>query len=211
MDGSEVAELGALVERARRGDGGRRLARRSLVRGRADVEVVDGGERVVDGRGAALEHGLEVGAVVAHGPVAAVRVVSGSASRSAPAEPRQVLADLRAVGTPGLIGQRSCRKRLRCSPRARPLRASGSSMRGAAATTPGGAVVFSEAVPGLCGPAFRAFSVATPGVYFREGYSLKRWFPLLIQKQHWPTWSGRLLPLLRTGSEEPAAGFVRQG
>lgn len=38
----------------------------------ADVEVVDGGERVVDSRGAAFEDDLEVGAVVAHRPVAAV-------------------------------------------------------------------------------------------------------------------------------------------
>jgi hypothetical protein len=72
LNGSQVADLGALVERARHGGrdldaGGARGSEAS-----ADVEVVNGGERVAYGRGAALEKGLEVGAVVAHRPVAAV-------------------------------------------------------------------------------------------------------------------------------------------
>jgi hypothetical protein len=50
LDCSEVAELSAFVERARRRDGDvdSRGGRRSQAA--ADVEVIDGGERVVDGR-----------------------------------------------------------------------------------------------------------------------------------------------------------------
>ncbi len=52
LDCSEVAKLGMFVERSGRRDGGvdSRGGRRSEAA--ADVEVVDGGERVVDGRGA---------------------------------------------------------------------------------------------------------------------------------------------------------------
>jgi hypothetical protein len=64
----------------------------------ADVEVIDGGERVVDGRGAALQDGLEVGAVVTHGPVTHGPVTAGRARERVlveigAGEPCQVLAD----------------------------------------------------------------------------------------------------------------------
>jgi Phage integrase, N-terminal SAM-like domain len=87
-------------------DAQRRLLR--AAEAAADVEVIDGGERVVDGRGAGLQDSLEVGAVVAHRPVPATRervLVEVGAG-----EPRQVLADFRGVGTAGLSGERSCRK-----------------------------------------------------------------------------------------------------
>jgi hypothetical protein len=63
-----------LVERARRRHRDRDAGGAGGPEAATDVEVVDGGERVVDGRRAALQHGLQVGAVVAHGPVAAVGV-----------------------------------------------------------------------------------------------------------------------------------------
>jgi hypothetical protein len=110
LDGSEVPELGTMVERARRRDGGvdSRGGRRSEAA--ANVEVIDGGERVVDSRGAALQDGLEVGAVVAHRPVPAGSARERILVEVGAGEPRQVLADFRSVGTAGLSGERSCRK-----------------------------------------------------------------------------------------------------
>ena len=106
MDGSEVSELRALVERARRGgrdiDSGGACGSEAA----ADVEVVDRGERVVDGRGAALEDGLEVGAVVAHRPVAAGGACERVLVEVGGGEPRKVLADFRGVCAARLIGQR---------------------------------------------------------------------------------------------------------
>jgi hypothetical protein len=99
-----------MVERAGRG---RRDLDASRARGPKavpDVEVVDGGERVVDRGGAALEDGLEVGAVVAHRPVPAVDARERVLVEVGAGEPRQVLADFRGVGTAGLSGERSCRK-----------------------------------------------------------------------------------------------------
>ena len=106
LNGSEVAELGACVERA--GRGGRDLdaggARGSEAA--ADVEVVDGGERVVDGRGAALEEGLEVRAVVAYRPVAAGGACERVLVEVRGGEPRKVLANFRGLCAARLIGQR---------------------------------------------------------------------------------------------------------
>ena len=59
LDGSEVPKLSAFVERARRRDGGVDSRGGRGSEAAADVEVIDGGERVVDGRGAALEDALE--------------------------------------------------------------------------------------------------------------------------------------------------------
>ncbi len=70
------------------------------------MEVVDGGERVVDGRGAALEHRLEVGAVVAHRPVAAVGVGERVRVEVGAGEPGQELADFRGVSPACLVRQR---------------------------------------------------------------------------------------------------------
>ena len=106
MDGSEVSELGACVERAGRGgwdlDAGGARGSEAV----PDVEVVDGGERVVDGRGAALENGLQMGAVVAYRPVAAVGAGERVLVEVRGREPRQVLTDFRGVRAPCLIGQR---------------------------------------------------------------------------------------------------------
>jgi hypothetical protein len=77
----------------------------------ADVEVVDGGERVVDGRGLALEDGLQVRAVVADRPIARVPRSQRAAFGGGAGEPREVLADLRGVRAAGLLGQRSRRER----------------------------------------------------------------------------------------------------
>ena len=94
MDRPQVADLGAVVERPGRGGGDLDAngARRSEPQ--ADVEVVDGGERVVHGRRAALEHGLEVGAVVAHGPVPGVGAGERITIDLGRGEPGQVLAHL---------------------------------------------------------------------------------------------------------------------
>lgn len=76
-DSSEVPKLGTVVKRAR--SVGRDLDA-SGARGpkaAADVEVIDRGERVVDGRRAALQDGLEVGAVVAHRQSRPSAVASG--------------------------------------------------------------------------------------------------------------------------------------
>jgi hypothetical protein len=105
LDGAEVSELGTVVQRAR--CGGRDLDP-SGARGPeavTDVEVVDCGERVVDGRSAALEDGLEVGAVVTDGPVPAGGAGERVLVEVGIGEPRQVLADLRGVGPAGLIRQ----------------------------------------------------------------------------------------------------------
>ena len=72
------------------------------------VEVVDGGKRVVDGRRAAFEHGLQVGAVVAHGPVAAVGAGERILVEVGGGKPGQELADLGGVGAPRLLRQRRC-------------------------------------------------------------------------------------------------------
>src|SRR5450755_3404130 len=64
LHGSEVPELRTVVERP--GRGGRDLDA-SGARGpkpATDIEVVDRGKRIVHGRGAALQHRLEVGPVV---------------------------------------------------------------------------------------------------------------------------------------------------
>ena len=106
MDGSEIPKLGAQAKRSWRGrrdldSGGARGSKTA-----ADVEVVDGGERVVDSRRAALECRLEVGAVVAHRPVATVGAGERVVVEVGTGEPRQVLADFRGVRAPCLIGQR---------------------------------------------------------------------------------------------------------
>jgi hypothetical protein len=109
LNRSQVAQLGTSVERARRG--GRDLdaggARRSETA--PDVEVVDGGKRVVDGRRAAPENGLQMGAVVTHRPVAAVRASERALVEVRGGEPRQVLTDFRGVRAPRLIRRRRSR------------------------------------------------------------------------------------------------------
>ena len=72
----------------------------------ADVEVVDGGEGVVDGRGLALEDGLQMGAVVADRPITRVACSQRVAFGVGVGEPREVLADLRGVRAARLLGQR---------------------------------------------------------------------------------------------------------
>jgi hypothetical protein len=106
LDGAEVSELGTVVQSARRG--GRDLDASGARRPEpaTDVEVVDGGERVVDGRGAALENGLQVGPVVAHRPVPAGRACERVFVEVGIGEPREVLPDLRGVCAPRLVRQR---------------------------------------------------------------------------------------------------------
>jgi hypothetical protein len=94
LDGPQVAQLVSLAE-------GTRCRCRQVEPGgagcsevAADVEVGDRGERVVDRRGAAFEDGLEVGAVVAHSPVAAVAGVERVAVGLRRGEPGEVLANL---------------------------------------------------------------------------------------------------------------------
>jgi hypothetical protein len=58
--------------------------------------------------GLALEDGLEVRAVVAHGPVAAAGAGERVMVEVRVGEPRQVPADLRGLGPAGLGGERSC-------------------------------------------------------------------------------------------------------
>ena len=74
--------------------------------------------------------------------------------------------------------------------------------------------MFSEADSGSCDPAGSAFSVATPGVYFRERLfsevPLRFRFRFAIRKQQWPPSSSRLLPLLNSGSVSGTAGFGRE-
>jgi hypothetical protein len=55
LNGSQVADLGALVERSRRSGGDLDADGAGRPEAVADVEVVDGGERIVHGRGAALQ------------------------------------------------------------------------------------------------------------------------------------------------------------
>jgi hypothetical protein len=106
LHGSEVSELGACVERLRRGRWDLEAGGACRSEAVTDVEVVDGGERVVDSRRAALQNGLQVGAVVAHRPVTAVRAGERVLVEVRGGEPRQVLPDFRGVGAPHLIGQR---------------------------------------------------------------------------------------------------------
>jgi hypothetical protein len=106
LHGAEISELRTVVERP--GRGGRDLDA-SGARGpelATDVEVVDRGKRIVHGRGAALENGLEVGPVVAHSPVTAVGAGQRVLVEGGAGEPRQVLTDFRGVRALCLIGQR---------------------------------------------------------------------------------------------------------
>ncbi len=72
----------------------------------AGIEVVDGGQGVVDGGVAALEHRGEVGAVVAYRPVAGVGAGERVAVDVGLGEPGEVAADLGGVGAAGLLGKR---------------------------------------------------------------------------------------------------------
>ena len=70
VHGAQPAQGGALVQRA-----GGRIGEVDALGGggsepTASVEVIDGGQGIVDGGGLALGDGEQMGAVVAHGPVA---------------------------------------------------------------------------------------------------------------------------------------------
>ncbi len=71
----------------------------------ANMEVIDGGQGAIHRGRPTLQDGLEVGAVVAHGPVASVGAVERVSVGLGAVEPGQVLADLGGVGAPGLVGQ----------------------------------------------------------------------------------------------------------
>ena len=114
LDFALVAQLGALV--------GRRAAISTCTAAAGPeaapgVAVVDGGKRVVDGRRAAFEHGLQVDAVVAHGPVAAVGAGERNLVEVGGGKPGQELADLGGVGAPRLLRQRRCSQGRGRSPR----------------------------------------------------------------------------------------------
>jgi hypothetical protein len=89
----EVADLSTLVERTRCGHGDLDTGGAAGPKAPADVEVVDCGEGVVHGCRAALRHGLEVGAVVPHGPVPAVGGSERVSVHLGGAKPDQELAD----------------------------------------------------------------------------------------------------------------------
>jgi hypothetical protein len=130
--------------------------------------VVDGGECVVDGRGLALEGGLQVAAVVADRPAARSLFLSGSAAVSASASQarywrtfeayvRRVCSDSGAVLSAAAYCSRTAVKGCDRPTAVRPRR-------GCA-----GSVLFSEAdvFPRAAGDF--AFSELIPRVYFREG------------------------------------------
>ncbi len=114
MHSSQVADLGSVVERAGRGSGdlGALGVRRSEAA--TDVEVIDGGGRVVDGRGPALEHRLQVRAVVAHRPVPPLLAAERVAVQRGVRKPGEILADLGGIRAPGLLAERSGRRASGC-------------------------------------------------------------------------------------------------
>jgi hypothetical protein len=67
------------------------------------VEVVDGGQSVVHRGGLGLGHGLEMAAVVAHGPVPGLGARQRVAVGLGASQPSQVLAGLGGIGAPGLV------------------------------------------------------------------------------------------------------------
>ncbi len=110
FDGSQVAGLRAPVKRAGRGGGDLDASGAGGSQAQADVEVIDCGQRVVDGRGLAFEDRLQVGAVVAHPPVAGVGAGEWVAVEVSDSQPGQVLPDLRGVGAASLGAERSRRE-----------------------------------------------------------------------------------------------------
>jgi hypothetical protein len=68
-----------------------------------DVEVIDGGKRAVDRRRAALEHGLQIAAVVAYRPVSPVGGAERIALELGARQPREVPPDLRDVRATRLL------------------------------------------------------------------------------------------------------------
>jgi hypothetical protein len=117
LDFAQVAQLSALVKRARRRGGDLDAGGARGSEAAADVEVVDGRERIIDGRRAALQHGMEVGAVVAHCPVAAVGAGERILVEAGAGKPGQELADLGGVGPARLVRQRGGLGGPRRSPR----------------------------------------------------------------------------------------------
>ncbi len=89
-DGSQEPDLGPLVEGSGGGVGDLDAGGGGWAEASAGVEVVHRGEGVVYGCRLGLGHGLEVGAVVAHGPVTAVGAVEGFTVDVCGCEPRQV-------------------------------------------------------------------------------------------------------------------------
>jgi hypothetical protein len=72
----------------------------------ADVEIVDGSQRVVDRRGLALENGPQVAAVVADRPVARIPRIQRITGAVRVGESREELSDLRSVRVSRLLSQR---------------------------------------------------------------------------------------------------------
>jgi hypothetical protein len=58
LHSADVADLGALIERSGRSLGDLHPLGVRWAEAEADVEIVDGRERAVDGRGLAFRHGL---------------------------------------------------------------------------------------------------------------------------------------------------------
>ena len=87
FDGAQPAGGGALVQGARRGGGQVDPVGVGRAEAAADVEVVDGGEGVVDGGGGTFVDGEQVGAPVADGPVPGRGVGEGVAVEVGVGEP----------------------------------------------------------------------------------------------------------------------------
>jgi hypothetical protein len=96
----------AFAERAGSGGGDLDPRRPGRPEPATSVEVVDGGERIVDGRRFTLEGSLRVGVVVAHRQVPADGAVERVGVGRCVGEPGQVLARLLEVYVRSLQGER---------------------------------------------------------------------------------------------------------
>ena len=110
LDGSQVADLGSLVERSRGGLGDLHAFGVGRSEPAPDVEVIDSRQCVIDGRWLSFEHRVQVRAVVAYRPVAPVGAAKWIAVELGAGQPGEVLAGLGGVRAAGLLGERSSRQ-----------------------------------------------------------------------------------------------------
>ena len=110
MHGSQIADLRLVVERA-----GRRIPdlgalRRCCPEASSDVEVVDRCKRAVNRRRLALEHRLQMSAIVPHRAIPPVGRVQWIAVELGAREPGEVLPHLGGIRAPRLLGKRRGRE-----------------------------------------------------------------------------------------------------
>ena len=104
---AQELDRGTVTERAGRGLGQFGPGGVGGSEATAGVEVIDGGQGVVDGGGLAFGHGEQVGAVVARGAVSRPLLGERVAAGVGGGEPDQELTDFGGVGAPGRVGHRS--------------------------------------------------------------------------------------------------------